>query len=382
MAARQVTLFLCGDVMTGRGVDQILRHPAGPQLREPYVRDAREYVALAERASGPIPRPAGDAWVWGEALPELAARKPAARLVNLETSITAGGEFAPGKDIHYRMHPANIGCLAVARPDACVLANNHVLDFGRAGLSDTLDALAGAGLRAVGAGRDGAAARRPAVIGLPGGGRVLVFACGAASAGVPPGWAAGPGRPGIDFLPRPTATAAAALAARIQAVRRPGDLVVVSLHWGSNWGYQVPGDQVAFARRLAAGGADVVFGHSSHHPRPIEVHQGKLILYGCGDFIDDYEGIRGYEEYRDDLRLMYFATLTAGTGALAGLEMVPLQARRMRLQRAGPADARWLAGLLTRISRPSGCRAALAPDGTIRLLTDGPAEPRGAVANS
>ncbi|MGE5131479.1 MAG: CapA family protein [Gemmatimonadota bacterium] len=382
MAARQVTLFLCGDVMTGRGVDQILRHPAGPQLREPYVRDAREYVALAERASGPIPRPAGDAWVWGDALPELAARKPAARLVNLETSITAGGEFAPGKDIHYRMHPANIGCLAVARPDACVLANNHVLDFGRAGLSDTLDALAGAGLRAVGAGRDGAAARRPAVIGLPGGGRVLVFACGTASAGIPPGWAAGPGRPGIDYLARPTATAAAALAARIQAVRRPGDLVVVSLHWGSNWGYQVPGDQVAFARRLAAGGADVVFGHSSHHPRPIEVHQGKLILYGCGDFIDDYEGIRGYEEYRDDLRLMYFATLTAGTGALAALEMVPLQARNMRLRRAGQADARWLADLLTRISRPSGCRAALAPDGTIRLLTDGPAAGRGAVANS
>ena len=382
MAARQVTLFLCGDVMTGRGVDQILRHPAGPQLREPYVRDAREYVALAERASGPIPRPAGDAWIWGDALAELAARKPAARLINLETSITSGGEFAPGKDIHYRMHPANIGCLAAARPDACVLANNHVLDFGRPGLSDTLNALAGAGLRAVGAGRDGAAARRPAVIGLPGGGRVLVFACGTASSGIPPDWAAGPGRPGIDYLPRPTATAAAALAARIQAARRPGDLVVVSLHWGSNWGYQVPRDQVAFARRLAAGGADVIFGHSSHHPRPVEVHDGKLILYGCGDFIDDYEGIGGHGEYRDDLRLMYFATLTAGAGTLAGLQIVPLQARRMRLRRASRPDAQWLAGLLTRISRPAGCSFAPGPDGTLRLQRGGPAAGRGAAASS
>ena len=100
MAARQVTLFLCGDVMTGRGVDQILRHPAAPELREPYVRDAREYVTLAERANGPIPRPVDDAWVWGDALAELAARQPAARLLNLETSITADGEFAPGKEFH------------------------------------------------------------------------------------------------------------------------------------------------------------------------------------------------------------------------------------------------------------------------------------------
>ena len=265
------------------------------------------------------------------------------------------------------MDPAYTGCLAAARPDACVLANNHVLDFGRAGLTGTLDALAGAGLQAVGAGRDGAAARRPAVIGLPGGGRVLVFACGTASAGIPPDWAAGPGRPGRDYLARPPATAAAALPARIQAARRPGARVVVSLHWGTNWGYEVAGDQVAFARRLAGGGADVVFGHSSHHPRPIEVHNGRLILYGCGDFIDDYEGISGYQEYRDDLRLMYFATLTAGTGTLTRLEIVPLQARKMRLWRAGRADTQWLADLLTRISRRFGARVSLAADGTLVL---------------
>jgi len=46
---------------------------------------------------------------------------------------------------------------------------------------------------------------------------------------------------------------------------------------------------------------DIVHGHSSHHVKGIEVHRGKLILYGCGDFIDDYEGIKGYEAFRDDL---------------------------------------------------------------------------------
>src|SRR5688500_10864542 len=52
-----VTLFLGGDVMTGRGVDQILRHPSAPDLREAFVRDARDYVDLAELVNGPIPRP-------------------------------------------------------------------------------------------------------------------------------------------------------------------------------------------------------------------------------------------------------------------------------------------------------------------------------------
>ena len=73
-----------------------------------------------------------------------------------------------------------------------------------------------------------------------------------------------------------------------------------------------------FAHWLVDGGVDIVHGHSSHHPRPIEVYRDRLILYGCGDFIDDYEGIEGYEQYRDDLVLMYFATLSPATGELIG----------------------------------------------------------------
>ena len=52
-----ITLFLCGDVMTGRGIDQLLAHPSEPTLHEPYVRDARRYVELAEEVHGPIERP-------------------------------------------------------------------------------------------------------------------------------------------------------------------------------------------------------------------------------------------------------------------------------------------------------------------------------------
>lgn len=354
-----LTVFLGGDVMPGRGVDQILPHPGDPILRERYVRDAREYIGLAEAINGPIPRPVDPGWIWGDALAVLDATAPDVRLINLESSITARGEFAQGKAVHYRMNPANVGCLTVVRPDACALANNHVLDFGEQGLADTLDALAGAGLRAVGAGADLERARAPAILGGPHGGRFVVFSCGVASSGVPPGWAAAPGRPGIDYLPEASRASAAALASRVRTVKRPGDIAIVSVHWGSNWGYQVRQDQVRFAHALVRAGADVVYGHSSHHPRPIEVYGKRLVLYGCGDLVDDYEGICGYERYRDDLRLLYFATLRADTGELAGLRMVVLQARKMRLHHASTADTRWLGGKLDQVSRCFGTRIAV-----------------------
>jgi poly-gamma-glutamate synthesis protein (capsule biosynthesis protein) len=372
MGSGPVTLALCGDVMLGRGVDQILPHPGDPVLQEGYVRDARDYVALAEAANGPVPHGAGFAWPWGDALAALDEAAPDARVVNLETSVTRGGRFAPGKRVHYRMHPGNLPCLAQVRPDACALANNHVLDFGREGLADTLDALAAAGLPAAGAGRDLEEAWRPVTVELPRGGRVLVFSCGMVSSGIDPGWAAEPGRSGVAFVAEPTFAGAAAVLERIRRVRRPGDIVVVSIHWGSNWGYEVPRHQVRFAHALLDGGADLVHGHSSHHPRPVEVHRGKLVLYGCGDLVNDYEGISGFEGFRDDLRLLYLASVRPGAGTLERLRMVPLRARRMSLYRASAREAEWLRASLDRAGRAFGARTRLASDGTLVLDGFGP----------
>ncbi|MEV5319211.1 CapA family protein [Streptomyces sp. NPDC052687] len=363
MGGDVVTLFLCGDVMLGRGVDQILAHPGDPGLREEYVRDARGYLALAEAVNGPVPAPVDPAWPWGEALAVLAEAAPAARIVNLETAVTADGAFAPGKAVHYRMHPANLPALTVARPDVCVLANNHVLDFGRRGLAETLEALAGAGLRTAGAGRDADEAYAPAVIDTGSGARVLVFALGMRSSGIPPGWAATAEQSGVAYVPAPTPPAAEAVVRRVREARRPGDLVVVSVHWGSNWGYRVPQEQVRFAHALVDGGVDVVHGHSSHHPRRIEVYGERPVLYGCGDFIDDYEGITGHEEYRDDLRLAFLVSLDAGTGRLAGLRMVPFRARRLRLEHPAADDRAWLHATLDGIA--VGAEVVPGPGGTL-----------------
>jgi poly-gamma-glutamate capsule biosynthesis protein CapA/YwtB (metallophosphatase superfamily) len=336
-------LFLCGDVMTGRAIDQILPHPSNPELHEPYMRDARGYLRLARNTNGDIPHPAPLPYIWGDALAELDRRHPAARIINLETSVTRSDTPWPDKGIHYRMHPDNIGCITAARIDCCVLANNHVLDWGREGLAETLATLRRARIATAGAGVDLDAAQAPAI--LPSGEdtRLLIFAAATADAGVGADWAATTARSGVHRLPHLSNETVARIAALVRHHRRPGDRVVFSLHWGGNWGYAIADDKRAFAHALIDdAGIDVVHGHSSHHPKALEIYNDRLILYGCGDFLNDYEGIEGHAGYRDELGLMYFPALDVATGRLQSLELLPTRIRHFRVNRADLADRTWL----------------------------------------
>jgi poly-gamma-glutamate capsule biosynthesis protein CapA/YwtB (metallophosphatase superfamily) len=365
-----VTLLLGGDVMLGRGVDQILPHPGESELREPYLHDARDYVRLAEQANGPIPRPVDWRWPWGEVLALLDDAAPDVRLINLETTITADGEFADRKPVCYRMHPDNLPALTALRPDVCALANNHILDFGYQGLTDTVAALSGEGIPGPGAGADLAAARRPASVTADGQHRVLVCSVALKSSGVPESWAAHPDRAGVWLIRHPSQQDAAdEVAAEVLAHKRDGDVAVVSVHWGSNWGYAIAPGEIAFAHRLIDAGVDIVHGHSSHHPRPIEIYRGKPILYGCGDVIDDYEGIGGHESFRGELRLLYLASSDPASGEMASLQMIPLRVRRVRLERATQTDAEWLRATIEHTSRRFGIRVAARPDDLLEVMS-------------
>ena len=353
--------------MTGRGIDQVLPHPSDPTLHEPWVRSAADYVMLAEQAHGPIAGPVDFAYVWGDALAEL-TQVPDLRIVNLETSITRSNDYWRGKGIHYRMHPDNVPCLTAARIDCCVLANNHVMDWGYRGLEETLDSLDHAAVKRAGAGRTAAEAQAPAVIDLGAKGRVLVFAYGAESSGIPPDWAAAADRPGVNLLPDLSERTARHIGERISAVKRPGDIAVVSLHWGGNWGYPVPRHQAAFAHFLIeAAGADVIHGHSSHHAKGVEVYKDRPIIYGCGDLLNDYEGIGGHETLRNDLAVMYFLGMSPSGGRLRSLEMVPKRIERFRLNRVSPEDASWLGAVFNREGLPFATRVRIAGDRSLHL---------------
>jgi poly-gamma-glutamate synthesis protein (capsule biosynthesis protein) len=195
---------------------------------------------------------------------------------------------------------------------------------------------------------------------------VLVLAFADESSGVPREWEPTAARPGVAFLPR-SERELDALATRIAERRRTHDVVVASIHWGSNWGYDIEPWQQELAHALVDRGVDLVHGQSSHHPRPFEVYRRRLILYGCGDFINDYEGIPGYEQFRGDRVLAYLPQVDAATGALVGLRMVPMRTRRMRLERASTPDAQWMAERLTEISRPFGSVVVSERDRTLVL---------------
>jgi len=178
-------LFLFGDVMTGRGIDQALPHSVNPVLYEPYVRDAREYVRLGEKTHGAMRRPLRFDYIWGDALRELDRAKVDLRIANLETAITSAETPWPHRGIHYRMHPQNVGCLSAGRINACALANNHVLDWGYDGLSETLQTLDAAGIAHSGAGNDADEAMQPAVLDRAENGRVLFFSFGSTTSCIP-----------------------------------------------------------------------------------------------------------------------------------------------------------------------------------------------------
>ncbi|WP_414738889.1 CapA family protein [Mycobacterium nebraskense] len=363
-----VTVLLGGDVMLGRGVDQILPHPGDPELRERYLRDAGGYVRLAERANGPIPRPVDWRWPWGEVLTLLDEAAPDIRLINLETTITGCGEFADGKAVCYRMHPDNLPALTALRPDVCALANNHILDFGYQGLADTVSALAGVGIHGVGAGADLLTARQPAVVDVRDEYRVTVGSVAMQSAGVPASWAAHHDKPGVWLIrDAPVRDVADEVAAEVLAQKRDGDVAIVSVHWGSNWGYGIGQSEIAFAHRLIDAGVDIVHGHSSHHARPIEIYRGRPILYGCGDVIDDYEGIGGHESFRGELRLLYLTRTDPANGELVSLTMIPLRVRQMRLERASHNDAAWLRSTIEHASRRFGIRVVARADDFLEI---------------
>ncbi len=207
------------------------------------------------------------------------------RVVNLECVISDRGQpFSRWeKAFHFRAHPQALKALQLARIDCVVLANNHVLDYEEEAFLQMLELLQEAHIPYVGAGRNLAEARRPALL-----------SAGEYTVGVvaftdnEPGWKAGPHTPGTHYLPVAPESLPVLREQISQARAQGADWVVVSAHWGPNMRLYPPLHFRAFAHALIEAGADVFHGHSAHVFQGLEVYQGKPILYDCGEFVDDY----------------------------------------------------------------------------------------------
>ncbi len=199
-------------------------------------------------------------------------------MINLESAVTDGGTPEP-KEFHFRAPPAALTALAAAGVDVVTMANNHGVDYGPAGLADTLAAARTPLVSVIGIGADAAQAYAPYLTNVRGT-RVAILAASQVSDRTAAVWAAGQTSPGIA-----TAFAIDRLLAAVQAARARADLVVVYLHWGAEGQACPTSAQLFLARRLTGAGADAVVGTHAH----LLLGAGWLgrgyVAYGLGNFL-------------------------------------------------------------------------------------------------
>lgn len=247
-----IEILIVGDCMLGRGLDQALRRypPEFP---------------------------------WGDTLPLF--HRADARICNLECVLSDRGEpwAEYEKAFHFRSAAKNVGALTTAGINMVSIANNHVLDYGHDALRQMLEVLDGAGIGHSGAGANWVQASTIARY-QAGGWRLGLLAF---TDNEPP-WEAASQRPGTFYVPVALQDPRAQSLIRIVRERNDLDVLIVSAHWGSNWGYTPPEEHVQFAHALIDAGADIIFGHSCHVFRGIEFYKDRPILYSTGNFVDDY----------------------------------------------------------------------------------------------
>jgi poly-gamma-glutamate synthesis protein (capsule biosynthesis protein) len=322
-------LVLLGDVMLGRLVNERLR------LAPP-------------------------AFPWGDTLPVLAQGD--IRFANLECVLADGGRPEPGKVFHFRSDARNVAVLTAADINAVSLANNHVLDYGADAFRETLPALDRNGILHAGAGPDLDAARRPAIRRV---GRTAVGFI--AFTDNQPDWAAGPQQPGVYYVPVHDGDGRVGdLLALVRRTKARAGLLVVSAHRGGNWGTDVPTAHRDLGRALVDAGADVVFGHSAHIFRGVEIYRGRLLIYSAGDFVDDYAV--DPQERNDESFI--FLVETAG-GRPSRLRLFPTVIAGFQAQLAEKSSRR-IATRMQRLSALMGTPSRWDEDaGTLEIPVDG-----------
>lgn len=288
----------------------------------------------------------GFAYPWGNLLPAL--RRVDLFCINLECALTTATEpWTNGsyKPFYFRADPPVVQTLREGRVNVASIANNHIGDFGVAGLLDTVRILDEAAIAHAGAGANLAAARAPARV-VVRGVRVAVVAF----ADYPVAWAATPDTPGLNYTPITVADDEfAAVADTLREARRGADLVICSLHWGPNMRLRPPPAFRAFAHRVVEHGADIVWGHSAHVVQGVEVHDGRLILYDTGDFIDDYAVDR---ELRNDLSALFLIRVVPPR--LERLELLPVRIARRQVMLAEGATREFILDRIAALSAELG----------------------------
>ncbi|KIW93775.1 uncharacterized protein Z519_05090 [Cladophialophora bantiana CBS 173.52] len=286
------TLLLLGDVMIGRLIDALLPTSIARQSSHSDPESAAWTVDKHILPRYPQLKSYDYLSPWGNCTDLI--RKSDLVLANLETAVTTSEKKWPSKVFNYRTHPGNVQCLTDVgmgggMKRGCVsLANNHTLDWDIEGLQETVKTLDENGVEFAGAGRTKEEAGRPATLRL-GGEDGWDIKCWS-FADHPSEWKAVDTFNLIDYSGKGREMIKGQLLAEDhrEGQRKLG-LKVVSMHWGPNYRWHPAREIVDLAHwMIDECGVDIIHGHSSHHVQGVEIYKGKLVVYGCGDFVDDY----------------------------------------------------------------------------------------------
>ncbi len=199
-------------------------------------------------------------------------------MVNFESAVTEAGTPEP-KQFHFRAPPSALVAMRDEGVDVVSLGNNHGVDYGRAGLRDTLAAIAATGMPVVGIGANAAAAYAPHVITVRGT-RVALLGASQVRDRTVAAWTAGDASPGIA-----SAFEVERLVAAVRAARAAADVVVVYLHWGDEGSACPTPIMRSIAGRLAAAGATAVVGTHAHLLLGDGWQGQTYVAYGLGNFL-------------------------------------------------------------------------------------------------
>ncbi len=197
--------------------------------------------------------------------------------INNEFTYSKRGTPLPGKAYTFRADPDHVKLLEKLGVDIAGLANNHVYDYGKDALTDTLDTLKEAGIPYVGAGRDIGEASAPVY--LTADGKTIAYVAASRAEKIKMTPQATESEPGILRCYDNTL-----FLEKIQEAGKKADFVIALVHWGTEYSTDLEEVQITTAREYIDAGADAVIGAHSHCLQGLEYYKGKPIVYSLGNF--------------------------------------------------------------------------------------------------
>jgi poly-gamma-glutamate capsule biosynthesis protein CapA/YwtB (metallophosphatase superfamily) len=271
-------------------------------------------------------------------------------IVNLECAITSFAHHWKGapKTFYFGAPPEAVQSLLDAGVDGVSLANNHILDFNVAGLSDTLRALRQHGIGSAGAGNNAGEARAPVFFERNGIRFGMVAFCDHQ-----PDFAAGQDKPGIAYLDfADEAQTMEQFRHGLQQIQNgSADWPILSLHWGSNWVRRPSQHFVNLAHAAIDMGYRILFGHSAHVFQGVEIYRECPIVYAAGDLVDDY---RVDPDLRNDHQLLFELELTRS--ALQRIMLHPVFIEDCRVRPAEGEQFEYIASRAIELCAEMGTR--------------------------